>query len=138
MNGSHEIKTPFTVIVSYIDLLKRRGLEQPELFEESIEAIHSEVIRMRELTEQLLLLSKNEAIWKMQMESVAIVKMLHDVIRYFPSAFDCDIELIIRDHGVGFADQQKLKQLLYIFIENACKYGKGNVQIETEIGRAHV
>lgn len=131
MNASHELKTPLTVIESYSDLLKRRGLEQPELFEESIEAIHSEAIRMRELTEQLLLLSKNEAIWKMQMESVDIVKMLHDVIRYFHSAFDCDIELIIRDHGVGFADQQKLKQLLYIFIENACKYGKGNVQIET-------
>src|SRR5699024_11661755 len=39
--------------------------------------------------------------------------------------------LIIREHSLGFADQQKLKQLLYIFIENACKYGKGNVQIET-------
>src|SRR5699024_10503639 len=86
---------------------------------------------MRELTEQLILLSKNEAIWKMQMEAVAIVKMLHDVIRYFHSAFDCDIEQIIREHSLGFADQQKLKQLLYIFIENACKYGKGNVQIET-------
>src|SRR5690625_4267480 len=131
MNASHELKTPLTVIESYSDLLKRRGLEQPELFEESIEAIHSEAIRMRELTEQLLLLSKNEAIWKMQMESVDIVKMLHDVIRYFHSAFDCEIELIIREHSLGFADQQKLKQLLYIFIENACKYGKGNVQIET-------
>src|SRR5699024_6915671 len=85
MNASHELKTARTVIESYSDLLKRRGLEQPELFEESIEAIHSEAIRMRELTEQLLLLSKNEAIWKMQMESVDIVKMLHDVIRYFDS-----------------------------------------------------
>src|SRR5699024_8592805 len=67
MNASNVIKPPLTVIESYSDLLKRRGLEQPELFEESIEAIHSEAIRMRELTEQLLLLSKNEAIWKMQM-----------------------------------------------------------------------
>src|SRR5699024_4938666 len=131
MNASHELKTPLTVIESYSDLLKRRGLEQPELFEESIEAIHSEAIRMRELTEQLLLLSKNEAIWKMQMESVDRVNMLHVVIRYFYSAFDCYIELIIREHNYGFVDQQTFKQLLYIFIENACKYGKGNVQIET-------
>src|SRR5699024_247607 len=29
-----------------------------------------------------------------------------------------------------FADQQKLKQLLYIFIENACKYSEEAVQIE--------
>src|SRR5699024_3665648 len=90
MNVSHELKTTITVIESYSDLIKRRGLEQPELFEESIEVIHSDAIRMRELTEQLLLLSKNEAIWKMQMVSVDIVKMLHDVIRYFHSAFDCE------------------------------------------------
>src|SRR5699024_6732840 len=107
MNASHELKTPLTVIESYSESLKRRGLEQPELFEESIEAIHSETISMRELTEQLLLLSKNEAIWKMQMESVDIVKMLHNVIRYFHSEFDCELELIIREHSLVFVDQQK-------------------------------
>lgn len=130
MNASHELKTPLTVIETYSDLLKRRGLDKPELFEESIEAIHSEAIRMRELTQQLLLLTKNDAIWKMKMESINMVKLLHEVIRYFHSALDCEIELIVQDNITGFADQQKLKQLLYIFIENACKYSEGEVKVE--------
>src|SRR5699024_5347668 len=79
MNASHELKTPLTVIESYSDLLKRRGMEQPELFNESIEAIHSEAIRMRELTEQLLLLTKNDATWKMKLQSVSVVKLLHEI-----------------------------------------------------------
>ncbi|MGV2787637.1 HAMP domain-containing protein, partial [Clostridium perfringens] len=54
-NASHELKTPLTIIESYASLLKRRGLDRPELFMESVEAIHSEAIRMKELTEQLLL-----------------------------------------------------------------------------------
>ena len=57
-NASHELKTPLTIIESYASLLKRRGLERPDLFNESIEAIHSEAIRMKDLTEQLLLLAK--------------------------------------------------------------------------------
>ena len=130
MNASHELKTPLTVIESYSDLLKRRGMEETELFEESIEAIHSEAIRMRELTQQLLLLTKNDAIWKMKMESISMMGMLNEVIRYFHSAFQCEIELLIRENIDVFVDQQKFKQLLYIFIENACKYSEGTVQIE--------
>src|SRR5699024_1751972 len=118
-------KTPLTVIESYSDLLKRRGMEQPELFNESIEAIHSEAIRMRELTEQLLLLTKNDATWKMKLQSVSVEKLLHEITRHFYSAFHCDIELNIQANIDVFADQQKLKQLLYIFIENACKYRRG-------------
>lgn len=133
MNASHELKTPLTVIESYSDLLKRRGLAQPELFTESIEAIHSEAIRMRGLTQQLLLLSKNDAKWKIQLEPIQVVKLLHEVTRYFYSAFHCKIELAIQENIEVFADSQKLKQLLYIFVENACKYSEGTVKIEVGI-----
>src|SRR5690625_2982443 len=130
MNASNELKTQINVIESYSNVLKRRGMEETELFEESIEAIHSEAIRMRELTQQLLLLTKNDAIWKMKMESISMMGMLNEVIRYFHSAFQCEIELLIRENIDVFVDQQKFTQLLYIFIENACKYSEGTVQIE--------
>src|SRR5699024_9032582 len=99
-----------------------------ELFNESIEAIHSEAIRMRELTEQLLLLTKNDATWKMKLQSVSVVKLLHEITRHFYYAFHCDIELNIQANIDVLADQQKLKQLNYIFNENAYKYSEEAVK----------
>ena len=62
-NASHELRTPLTIIESYSSLLKRRGLKEPEIFHESVESIHSEAIRMKEMVEQLLLLAKHNEEW---------------------------------------------------------------------------
>src|SRR5690606_27645171 len=66
-NASHELKTPLTVIESYASLLKRRGQERPELFMESVDAIHSEAVRMKVMTEQLLLLANPNRQWKLML-----------------------------------------------------------------------
>ncbi len=59
-NASHELKTPLTVIESYARLLKRRGFENKEVAEESVEAILSESVRMSEMIQQMLDLAKNK------------------------------------------------------------------------------
>ena len=59
-NASHELKTPLTVIEAYASLLKRRGRDNPEVFDESVDAIQSEASRMKDLTQQLLLLAKHD------------------------------------------------------------------------------
>ena len=59
-NASHELKTPLTVIESYARLLKRRGFEHKEIAEESVNAILSESVRMSEMIQQMLDLTKNK------------------------------------------------------------------------------
>ncbi|MBS4208456.1 HAMP domain-containing sensor histidine kinase [Bacillus sp. FJAT-50079] len=126
-NASHELKTPLTVIESYASLLKRRGMTQPELFQESVDAIHSEAIRMRELTEQLLLLARNEEQWKVEMTTVDAGKLAQEVIRSFQAAFQREISVQLEENIIVYADEQKLKQLLYILIENAYKYSEAPI-----------
>lgn len=129
MNASHELKTPLTIIESYSDLLKRRGMQQPDLFEESVEAIHSEAIRMRELTQQLLMLAKTDTKWTVEWEKISLGALTEEVTRHFKSGFQCTIHLRTESNPIVTADEPKLKQLLYVFIENACKYSEDDVDV---------
>lgn len=121
-NASHELKTPLTVIESYASLLKRKGLERPDLFAESIDAIHSEAIRMKEMTEQLLLLARNNAQWNVNWTHVDLVTIAEDSAKAFHSAYRRDVHVEAEQNATGYADVHLLKQLLFIFLDNARKY----------------
>ncbi|MGE7593597.1 ATP-binding protein [Peribacillus frigoritolerans] len=121
-NASHELKTPLTVIESYASLLKRKGLERPDLFDESIEAIHSEAIRMREMTEQMLLLAKHQEKWNIGKENVNLTDIMAELAKVYKNAYNRTVEIYSGDAIEAVTDVQKLKQLLFIFLDNARKY----------------
>ncbi|WNS76714.1 HAMP domain-containing sensor histidine kinase [Bacillus sp. DTU_2020_1000418_1_SI_GHA_SEK_038] len=123
-NASHELKTPLTVIESYASLLKRRGLREPEIFNESIEAILSESIRMREMTEQLLLLAKHNEQWDLKLTNLNLLDVLKQTVKGFQNAYNRDVVIEVEQLTSTFVttDEQKLKQLLFIFLDNARKY----------------
>ncbi|PRS44653.1 two-component sensor histidine kinase [Bacillus sp. RJGP41] len=121
-NASHELKTPLTVIESYASLLKRKGLERPDLFDESIEAIHSEAIRMREMTEQMLQLAKHQEKWNIEKENVNLTDIMAELAKVYKNAYNRTVEIYSGDAIEAVTDVQKLKQLLFIFLDNARKY----------------
>ncbi|WP_080847654.1 sensor histidine kinase [Cytobacillus gottheilii] len=131
-NASHEFKTPLTVIESYASLLKRRGLQDHALFEESVEAIHSEAIRMREMTEQLLQLAKHHEQWNVESKDIKLKPFLQQTVKAFEQAYNRQISFICDDSSVVSSDEQKLKQLLFIFLDNARKYSDGNIILQCE------
>ncbi|MFS0863937.1 ATP-binding protein [Fredinandcohnia sp. 179-A 10B2 NHS] len=131
-NASHELKTPLTVIESYASLLKRRGQSDQNLFAEAVDAILSEAVRMRELTQQLLLLAKHEEQWKLSLEFIMLDQLVEESIRSFREGYHREIELIVEDRKMIKTDRQKLKQILYILMENALKYSEK--QITTIVG----
>lgn len=131
-NASHELKTPLTIIESYADLVKRRGKQRPEVIDESIEAIHSEAVRMRDLIEQLLLLAKHDEKWNLEMKEINITELVMDSSTIFQNAYGRTIELEFTDTVYATTDAQKLKQLLFIFLDNAKKYSDENISIYIE------
>ena len=56
-NLSHDLKTPLTSIINYVDLLKRRNLED-EKAREYLEVLDTKTQRLRQLTEDLVEVSK--------------------------------------------------------------------------------
>ena len=137
-NASHELRTPLTIIESYSSLLKRRGLNEPDLFHESIEAIHSESIRMKNMIEQLLLLAKHDAEWKIQKEVIDLGTHVTETVKAFKSAYHRDIQLRISEENImTLADEQKLKQLTYIILDNARKYSEEEITVEVGTKNKH-
>ncbi|WP_053365950.1 sensor histidine kinase [Bacillus sp. FJAT-27245] len=129
-NASHELKTPITIIDSYSSLLKRRGLQNPKIFEEAVEAIHSEAIRMKELTEQLLLLAKHNEQWNLRIEHVNLNSLVISSAKAFENAYNRKV--ILEHSGDTFivkTDELKLKQLLFTFLDNARKYSDAPITI---------
>lgn len=130
-NASHELRTPLTIIESYSSLLKRRGLNEPDLFHESIEAIHSESIRMKNMIEQLLHLARHDSEWNIQREVIDLGVYLGQTIKAFENAYHRTIRLRILEENVfALADEQKLKQLTYIILDNARKYSEDEITVE--------
>lgn len=123
-SASHELRTPLTIIESYASLLKRRGKERPDLFEESIQAIHSESIRMKEMTEQLLMLAKNQDQWNIKFEPVNLNGLIHEIVVSFQNAYQREVKVQMEENLTSYTDSSKLKQLLFIFMDNARKYSE--------------
>lgn len=135
-NASHELKTPLTVIESYASLLKRRGKDQPELFDESVQAIHSEAIRMKDLTQQLLLLARNEDKWLLEVKELQLNRIVEESVRSFQKAYNREIDFVQEDEIVVKADLQKFKQLFFIFMDNARKYSESEEKITVRIAKS--
>lgn len=130
-NASHELKTPLTVIESYASLLKRKGLERPDLFAESIEAIHSEAVRMREMTEQLLLLARSRNHWNVRPEPLDPAAVASEVADAFRRAYRRDVYVETESPANVLSDGKLLRQLLFIFLDNARKYSEEPIAVTT-------
>lgn len=131
-DASHELKTPLTIIESYASLLQRRGKERPEVFDEAVEAILSESVRMREMTEQLLLLAKQPEQWNVQLERVDITRLAMDSTRAFREAYHREVRCVDPGPIWAISDESKLKQLLFILLDNARKYSEDSIEVRLE------
>ena len=130
-DASHELKTPLTVIINNlqkkIENVPALQGEDAENIRENIRGIEDMSDRMKHLTESLLDLSRLES-WqdrKSQLENVALSTLIEHECMYFEPLFfekgkslDYTVEKGL--HTLG--DENKLKELLSILLENALKY----------------
>ncbi|MDG5789844.1 HAMP domain-containing sensor histidine kinase [Evansella sp. AB-P1] len=129
-DASHELKTPLTVIESNASMLKRWGAKNPEVLEESIDAIYSESKRMKELTEQMLKLAEESNTFNLEFQEVNLSEFIKHISSLMTKTYGRKIETILPSYDIVIlGDEKKLQQVLVILIDNAFKYSKDNITI---------
>ena len=82
-NVSHDLKTPLTSIINYIDLLKRLNLKDPEALK-YLEILDSKAHRLKSLTEDVVEASKaSTGNLSLEMTELNFVEMLYQVMGEF-------------------------------------------------------
>ena len=124
-DASHELKTPLTVILSNAELLDAAPLEdRPARWTDNI---HSEATRMKALVEEMLTLARADNMTHAApFETVSLSEVAYGcALAFEPVAFENGktLEYQITEDAVVFGDQEKLRQLLSILLDNAIKYG---------------
>ncbi|MCE4046319.1 HAMP domain-containing histidine kinase [Lysinibacillus fusiformis] len=138
-NASHELKTPITVIESYAKLLLRRGFDNREVAQESLQAIANESSRMHEMVLQLLELAKNNEYMDIHIEQLELAPFLNKVAAQMQQAYHRNF-IVDAEEAPQFidSDEKILKQLLFILLDNARKYSEDDVHISTAETTTHV
>lgn len=131
-NASHELKTPLTVIESYTNLLKRRGTQNVEVTEEALQAILNETTNMKVMIEQMLALAKTNETTKVTMTTFALQPFIEQIANSIKTAYHREIHVTVPDIEIT-TDEAKLKQLLFIFIDNARKYSDDIIKIHASV-----
>lgn len=138
-DASHELKTPLSVITLNVDLLRRDGLDNQYL-----SGIQAETARMTHLVRSLLNLARLDAArGHAPRRRFSLSKAVLSVALPLEStAFEAgkDYQLDIADGVSAMGDEESIKQLAVILIDNALKHsdekGLVSVRVRRVGGRA--
>ncbi|MCQ4088227.1 cell wall metabolism sensor histidine kinase WalK [Saccharibacillus sp. JS10] len=133
-DASHELKTPLTIIESYANLLRRRGKERPEVFDEAVDAILSESIRMRELTENLLQSARRPEADSLDLSEVNLTKTVNESVTAFSGAYGREVDVHAPASVIVTTDSAKVRQMLFILLDNARKYSEDQIEVKVLSG----
>lgn len=123
-DASHEMRTPISVIKGYADLIDRWGKSDPQVLQESIEAIKMETEHMNSLIKSLLVLARGED-GNPNKRWVSLNAVSVDIAREYALLHNCDnIDLIDESEETIFADYDMILQLLRVFVDNSIKYAE--------------
>ena len=87
-NVSHDIKTPLTSIINYVDLLKRENPEDPKI-RGYLEVLENKSQRLKVLTEDVVEASKaSTGNIALEMTDLNFVELVHQVIGEFEEKFE--------------------------------------------------
>ena len=133
-DASHELRTPLSVIMSSADLLYNDPSIESPFLKQVIADVKDEVKKMSNLVSDLLVIARNDnEAEKLNMKDFDLSASLQQVVRNMQPVADKKLIEIDEDVPEGIVchgDEQKIKQLILILVDNAVKYTQENGRVK--------
>lgn len=138
-NVSHDIKTPLTSIINYVDLIKREKIQDPRI-QGYLEVLEQKSQRLKTLTEDLVEASKaSSGNLKLDMTSIDFVELIYQTNGEFEEKFALrHLELVSTlpdDTMLIEADGRYLWRVLENLYNNAFKYAMEHSRVYVDIAK---
>lgn len=136
-NVSHDIKTPLTSIINYVDLLKRENPQDPKI-QSYLSILEEKSQRLKTLTEDVVEASKaSTGNISLEMADLNFVELIHQVIGEFEERFqEKNLSIMVhfdQEEAIICADGRRLWRVLENVFGNVAKYAMENTRVYAEL-----
>jgi signal transduction histidine kinase len=137
-NIAHDLRTPLTSIIGYLELLSKDGVIDQELQKKYIGIAYVKTKRLEKLIEDLFGFTKlNYGKISMNVSKVDVIKLLSQLLEeFYPSFMDKNLSYELQSNvpvQIVSADANLLARLFDNLINNAIKYGADGKRILVKV-----
>ena len=138
-NVSHDLKTPLTSIINYVNLLKTTQQADPKA-REYIEVLDRKSQRLKKLTEDLVEASKaSTGALSVNREKIGMVQLLDQALGEYEEKLEGKRLTVVRTLPEGecyvYADGRHLWRVMDNLLSNCAKYALEGTRVYVEISR---
>lgn len=136
-NVSHDLKTPLTSIINYVDLLKRLKIKE-EPARSYIDILDGKAQRLKQLTDDLVEASKiSSGNIELNREKLNLTELIHQSLGEFSEKLEEKKLQVIFDAGEGpayiYADSRRMWRVMENLFNNICKYALEGTRVYIDI-----
>ncbi len=137
-NVSHDLKTPLTSIVNYVDLLKKQP--DPAQAAEYLDVLERNTQRLRELTDDLLDFSKfSTGNVQLQLEKLDLSELIRQGVgEYLEKLASRNLQVVLglpAEPAVVLADGRQVWRILENILSNVRKYAQADTRVYVDLFR---
>ena len=134
---SHELRSPLMTLSASVEVLQNGRDQLSERSQTALDLLTDDIQRFTLLVEDLLEISRYDVgTASLQAEPIDLVEFARQSIRHLPHD-NVTVDFGDLDHLVVVGDKRRLAQVISNLVDNAAKYGAGEITVTLEADGTH-